>query len=75
MMYCVYKKKVSDIKIGEKFFTDDTHIYLRIDLDLPTCSLTTKFPPMICALNLTTYQIECFDANLEVIFEGDNVFI
>ena len=59
------KKKLSDIKIGEKFYVKN-NLYLRIDLDLPSTSLTTKYPDVICALDLSTYKIVCMEPDSEV---------
>ena len=69
------KKILKDIKIGEKFWIDGSTMYLRIKYVFPSISLTEVYPDVICALDLSTYEILCFDPYREVNFEGDNVFI
>lgn len=69
------KVKTSELKVGDKFFTDNTTIYLVIDLNPSTMFLTLNVPKWICALNLTTYKIGCFTGEELVTPEYDNVFI
>ena len=66
--------KLSETKIGDKFFIEN-RMYLRIDLEPSKMSLTTKFPDLICVLDLCTYKIMCFMKDVQVILEGDNVSI
>ena len=77
--------KLSDVKIGEKFFYLDhkersNRMYLRIDLDLkilfPTLTKDcTSFADLVPVLDLTSYKISAINGNYEVEVEHDNVFI
>lgn len=68
------KCRLGDLNIGDKFIKDGK-MYLVIDLKLSSMSLTTKYPEMTCALNLSTYTVVCFNPDFDVEFESDNVFI
>jgi hypothetical protein len=72
--------KLCNVKIGDKFFIPNEDgtahgIYLVIDMKLSQMSLTTRFPEVVCAVSLTDYKVMCFDPELDVIVEYDNVFI
>lgn len=72
--------KLSEVKIGEKFYYLDKdnksdRMYLRINMTLSQMSLTTHFPDVVCALDLTTYKVMCNNPNDEVEVEHDNVYI
>lgn len=75
MKDCETRKRVSELTVGDKFFTDGRTMYLKIDFELSTVSLTTKFPAVTCALDLSTYRIVCIEDEKEVQVETDNVFI
>ena len=66
--------RLSETKIGDKFFIED-RMYLRIDFEPSKMSLTTKFPELICVLDLVTYKVMCFMKDVKVVLEGDNVSI
>lgn len=69
--------RLADVKIGDKYWLTDnsTRMFLRIDLKLSEMSLTTRFPKVVCALDLTTYKIICHNPDFEVEVEHDNVTI
>lgn len=77
--------KLSDVKIGDKFFHLDeknqsNKMYLRIDIDLkllfPTLAKDCRdFSNLVPALDLSTYKISCLSGAYEVEVEYDNVFI
>ena len=56
---------LEDIKIGEKFLSNGNS-YLKINFDLSKVSLTTKYDGFVCALDLNTYKIVCFNKSTEI---------
>jgi hypothetical protein len=74
------KMRLKDVKIGDKFYflkEDNTadRMYLRIDVDASKLFITTQAAEAICGLDLTTYQVKCFNANCEAEVEYDNIYI
>ena len=67
-------KKLSDLKIGDKFWFADRP-YLIIDFNLSQISLTTKYPDVVCVLDLNSYKVLCFEKNTRVIFDKDNMYV
>ena len=65
---------VKDLKIGDKFIKNNK-MYLIVDLTVSHESFYTKFPNLMCALDLNTYKVLCVNAQDTVEFESDNVFI
>lgn len=56
---------LKDVKIGEKFIVND-NTYLRIDFDLSNFSLTKNIKGFVCALDLNTYKIVCFNSTEKI---------
>ena len=68
------RRRLGDLKVGDKFIKN-TKMYLIIDFKVSDAFLNVKFPNMLCALDLNTYKVLCFDKGDIVDFESDNVFI
>lgn len=73
--------RLSDIKIGEKFFHLDEEnksdkMYLRIDMNPSVMFKHMQLPSnTVAALDLTTYKVMCLNGNYEVEVEHDNAYI
>lgn len=73
--------RLSDIKIGEKFFHLDEEnksdkMYLRIDMNPSAMFKHVQLPyDTVAALDLTTYKVMCLNGNYEVEVEHDNAYI
>lgn len=68
------RRRLGDLEVGDKFIKG-TKMYLIIDFKVSDAFLNVKFPSMLCALDLNTYKVLCFDKEDIVDFESDNVFI
>ncbi len=64
--------RLGDTKIGDKYWLND-RVFLRINLDLNRMSLTTKYPQLVCSLDLTTYEVICHNPEYEVEIDKDNI--
>lgn len=55
------------LRFGDKF-EHDNQKYQVIDLNISSCFISTcgKESTIICALDLTSYKVYCFDKNLQV---------
>lgn len=67
-------KRLGDVKIGDKFFHNG-RLYIKIDMNPSTMFLSRSFSEFVCALDLTTYQVMCINAEYDVDVEYDNVYI
>lgn len=52
---------LKDIKIGEKF-THNNKTYLRIDMDVSTFFINSRYDGIICALDMETFKVMCFSS-------------
>ena len=57
--------KLSEVKVGDKFIHNGD-VFIKIEFNLATISLTTKFPDMICALDLEDYTVRALLSDTEV---------
>ena len=57
---------LDNVQIGEKFIVNGDS-FLRIDFDLSNFSLTKNIKGFVCALDLNTYKIVCFNKSTEII--------
>lgn len=65
--------KIRDLQPGNVFIYEDTE-YILVDLNLSNCFIgsASKTQTIFCALNMSTYNINCFKADTEVQFKlGD----
>ena len=71
--------RLGDVKVGDKFnlvnATDPNRMYLKIDMNTAIMFATPSLHNLVCALDLTTYKVVCFNPEYAVEVEYDNVFI
>ena len=57
--------KLSEVKVGDKFIHNGG-VFIKIEFNLATISLTTKFPDMLCALDLEDYTVRAILSDTDV---------
>ena len=57
--------KLSNVAVGTKF-THNGGVFIKIEFNLATISLTTKFPDMLCALDLEDYTVRALLSDTDV---------
>lgn len=55
----------SNLGPGDKFIYKDV-TYIIVDFKISDCFISAVMPELVCALNLDSYKIECFDSKEEV---------
>lgn len=57
--------KLANVAVGTKFIHNGG-VFIKIEFNLATVSLVTKFPDMCCALDLEDYTVSAFLSDTEV---------